>query len=87
MQFMPIIIIITKLIKLKIVIYYVHSASYFVKLQNTTTLSIDREYSMILNKLEIMIVFSYVSPLLFPLTLTSIKSNIIFYNLLHQRLQ
>eukprot|EP01084_Bolivina_argentea_P013901 26030_1 len=35
---------------------------------------------MILNKLETMIVFSFISPLLFPLTVISIMSNVYFYN-------
>ena len=37
---------------------------------------------MILNKLEIMIVFSFISPLLFPLTVMSLKSNVWVYNLI-----
>eukprot|EP01083_Nonionella_stella_P003977 11446_1 len=45
----------------------------------TAIIIIDKEYAMILSKLEIMIVYAWIFPLLIPLTITSITFNILFY--------
>eukprot|EP01084_Bolivina_argentea_P311464 539120_1 len=82
MQFMPILIIGFKMLIWKIS-QFVHSDEIRSKIQKkSSTLKIDGQYTMILNKLETMIVYSFVFPLLYPLTIISIISNVYFYGLI-----
>eukprot|EP01083_Nonionella_stella_P003978 11447_1 len=75
MHFMPILVIGFKLLRWRI-------RKMFFKTEDIgekTVLEIDKEYAMILSKLEIMIVYSWIFPLLIPLTITSITFNIWCY--------
>eukprot|EP01084_Bolivina_argentea_P157147 273856_1 len=70
MFFMPMLIIILKLLKHKLL------------RPNYKYLSIDSEYLMITSKLEICFIFGLVCPLLLPLSFCALKWNEIFYKLL-----
>eukprot|EP01084_Bolivina_argentea_P292084 502056_1 len=80
MHFMPIIIICGKLIAWKL-IKYVKCDIVKDRIKKMVSLKIDKEYAMILNKMETMIVYSWIFPLLTPLTIISIVLNLYVYDL------
>eukprot|EP01083_Nonionella_stella_P106107 305745_1 len=72
MHFMPIVVVGFKLLRWRV-------GKRLTMMKEKVVIEIDKEYAMILSKLEIMILYSWIFPLLIPLTITSISFNICFY--------